>query len=85
MPQAEHDHVHRYLPLEDQPSRIEQDQAGQQPQDQVPIIGVFALYLARRLSWGPSVILRADGASAVNTKSLYGKTAAARGIPRLLF
>ena len=45
--QTEHDLFHRHALLEESARGVEQDQASQQPQDQMPVVGVFALNLAR--------------------------------------
>jgi hypothetical protein len=47
MLQAEHDLFHRHAALAEDTGRIEQDQARQQAQDQVAIVGVFPLDLPR--------------------------------------
>ncbi len=43
---AEDDFLHRHPPLETDAGGIVQDQAGQEPQDQMPIVRVFVLHLA---------------------------------------
>ncbi len=45
--QTEHDRFHRHAPLEESAGGVEQDQASQQPQHQMPVVGVFPLDLAR--------------------------------------
>ncbi len=46
MLQAEYDGFHCHPALEEDAGGIEQDQVGQEPQHQVPIVGSFRLYLA---------------------------------------
>ena len=47
MLQAEDDFFHRDAPFQEPAGGIEQHQAGQQPQHQMPIVGIFPLDLAR--------------------------------------
>lgn len=47
MLQAEHDLFHRHVALAEDTGRIEQDQARQQAQDQMAIVGVFSMDLTR--------------------------------------
>lgn len=58
MLQAEEDFLHRDTTFEDHTDSIKQDEAGDEPQDQVPVIGIFALDLAGLR--GQQVLQRAE-------------------------
>ncbi len=45
--QVEYHLIHRHSPLEDYPARIIKDKARHQAKYQVPVVGVFAVHLAR--------------------------------------
>ena len=44
--EAKHDLLHRHLPLADHTGRIEQAEASQESQDQMPVVRIFPLHLA---------------------------------------
>jgi hypothetical protein len=46
MCEAEHDLLPRHLPLEEHTGRIQQAEASQRTQDQMPVVGLFPLHLA---------------------------------------
>jgi len=46
MLQTEHDLFHRHAALQAESRRVEQHQASQQAQHQMPVVGIFRLHLA---------------------------------------
>ena len=57
--QAEDDLFHRDAPFQEPAGGVEQDQAGQQPQHQMPVVGIFPMDLARVR--GQQMLQRAEG------------------------